>query len=100
MTTSGDPRLPDAISADRSFFEQSRKLSPKFPSAIDAIERRRRRQENVAARILLGLTLAFGIGAPFAEHPGFMAGAAGACLFGFGVICFTAGSRAHKRSEQ
>lgn len=39
--------------ADEEFFERSRKLSPKFPSVTEAVERRRRWWENVLARLLL-----------------------------------------------
>ncbi len=67
--------------------------SPQFPSLDEALERQRQKREALAARVLLALTLVFGIATPFAEHPGFML--LGACVFavGFVITCFTAGSR-------
>lgn len=57
-------RIPRTIreeqrDADREFLEKSRKLSPQFPSLEAAREKRRRRIENIAARVLGVLAVGF-----------------------------------------
>jgi hypothetical protein len=84
--------------ADLKFFERSRKLSPIFPSAVDARERRRDFRETIVAHTLLGLTAAFGIGSLFAEHPGVVVLAACASFAGFLGVCVVAGNR-HQQGE-
>ena len=54
--------------ADLKFFEQSRKLSPVFPSVADALDRRQCLRETIAARTFMvgiGLGLASAIWTPF-----------------------------------
>ena len=84
--------------ADQAFFEQARKRSPVFPDIETVLEKRRCAQEALAARILIGLSVIFGVAAPFAEKPGIMLLAAGGCFTGFVITCFVAGNRQFKRS--
>jgi hypothetical protein len=84
--------------ADQKFFEKARKISPAFPDIETVLERRRCAQEALAARILMGLAVIFGIATPFAEQRGFMLLAAFACFTGFVITCFVAGNRQFKRN--
>jgi hypothetical protein len=74
-----------------------RRLSPQFPSIDEARERRHQKREAFVARGLMGLTAAFGLAAPFAEHPGFMAASAFACFVGFVATCIYAGNRQYRK---
>lgn len=96
MTTE---QLPRPISdADKEFFERNRKLSPKFPDPSTALLRLQMKREALAARIMMGGAVFFGLCTPFAEKPLFMGAASLAFVFGFVVTCFVAGSRSHQRA--
>lgn len=86
-------RSPDQTAGDQAFLEKARVRSPRFPDVATMLERRKRIREKLAARIMLGLTAALGIAAPFAEHPGALAGFAVASFISFVIICWCAGSR-------
>ncbi len=75
------------------FGDSQRRVSPHFPTIAEALVRRQRKNEAIAARVLLALTGTFLLASPFAEHPWWMAGAAAACAIGFVITCIVAGSR-------
>jgi hypothetical protein len=95
--------LSDGTDISRMTVEQiavaQRKLSPKFPSIVEALERRQRLRETVAARSLLAFTvvgLVYGFG--WGEGFGFII--AGFSFFGFLTTCFVAGNRLYKRNGE
>lgn len=98
-------KLPRAVSeADQEFFARHRKLSPRYPDAASQLLRLQMRRETLAARILLGFGVLFA-GSAFAsffteaiKSPWGLTGASLACLAGFIITCFVAGSRAHDRA--
>lgn len=94
-------RFPDGTDISRmtvaAINAAQRKLSPKFPDLDEAHERRQKKHEQIIARILLGLCLAFGIASPFAVHPWWLAASATACFVGFVITCYVAGSRQTRR---
>ena len=82
--------------ADQAFFEQSRKLSPKFPDALTYLERRQRDRENFAARFLLWFLAPAGLITLFWSTFGWVMFGAG--ILGFVIVCYVAGARAHERA--
>src|ERR1035437_555374 len=62
-----------------------------------ARERRRNLRETIVARGLLGITIAFGIGSLFAEHPRVVVLAACASFVSFIAVCFVAGNRQYRK---
>ena len=70
-------------------------LSAPYGSALR--ERRRNLRETIVARGLLGITLAFGIGSLFAEHPRIVVLAACASFVSFIAVCFVAGNRQYRK---
>lgn len=74
-----------------------RKLSPHFPTLADALVRRQRQREALAARIMLFATfcgLVYGVWDNF----GFVI--AGFNLVGFIITCFVSGSREEDRQNK
>lgn len=65
-----------------------RKLSPRFPDIVEALQRRRNDERKLAARIMFGLGLISLIATPFADHPGWCFASSVACGIGFAVICW------------
>lgn len=78
--------------ADQRFFEQSRKLSPKFPDVATELERRRLHREKIAARVLLWGFVPVGL-IDAAVHSPFGWAIAATGLLGFITICVISGSR-------
>ena len=73
-----------------------RKLSPRFPTIAEALERRTALRETITARTLLfggAAGLVYGIGW---DSFGYVV--AGMSLVGFTIMCFIAGNRQHIRS--
>jgi hypothetical protein len=84
--------------ADQEFFEQARKRSPVFPDVAELLERRRRAQENFAARFfLVSMFLTSPLIAYF--YDGGFAGVVFAfSILGFVATCFVAGNRQYVRT--
>lgn len=81
-----------AIDADNKFLAEARPRSPVFPSIAEALERRRRQRENIAARVLF-VSGVFSVVYAMVERDPFGWVAAGFCMVGFIVTCFVAMSR-------
>ena len=96
-------RLSD-ISRERSRLRKTvdeitaaqRKLSPRFPTIAEALEKRRQARETIAARTLLAI-VPFGVIVSVWNSFGWIM--AGVGFVGFIVTCFVAGTRQTKRSE-
>jgi hypothetical protein len=88
--------------ADQKFFEEKRKLSPKFPSIEFALdqrdENRKRFFETVVARTFLYLSAAAFVIAPFSKDWKWYLGDAAGLFVMFIVVCFIAGNRQFRRN--
>ena len=82
--------------ADQKFFEESRKLSPRFPDALTQLERRQRDHENIAARFFLWVMAPAGLITLFWSSFGWAL--LGGGIVGFVVVCIVASDRQHRRA--
>jgi 1,4-dihydroxy-2-naphthoate octaprenyltransferase len=76
------------------FGDSQSRISPKFPSVNDAIERRHQQREAIAARTLAVVMFA-GIGVAFWSSFGLVMTIFGG--LGFVITCFYAGNRQYER---
>jgi membrane protein YdbS with pleckstrin-like domain len=91
-------RLSDK--ADQEFFEQARKLSPKFPDVATQLERRRCQREAIVARVFLAMMFASLVLAIFTDDTVWNLIDAAVFLVGFIITCFVSGNRQYKRSRR
>jgi hypothetical protein len=94
-------KLSDGTDISRKTVEQitaaQRKLSPIFPTILDARERRARFHETVAARGSLALSVVFSVWAFFADAWLGPTALAAACFASFVIMCFIAGNRKYRK---
>jgi hypothetical protein len=96
-------KLSDGTDISRKTVEQivaaKRRLSPMFPTTIEADERRAQLHETVVGRGSLALSSIFGIWAFFSDD-GLrlgLAALAAACFASFIITCFVAGNRQYRK---
>ena len=93
-------KLSDGTDISRKTVEQivaaKRRLSPMFPTTIEADERRARLHEAVVARGSLTLFVGFSVWAIYSSSLG-LAALAAACFASFIITCFVAGNRQYRK---
>lgn len=93
------PRINDVYQQELDEIAlRQRGNSPRFPTIVEALERRQRARETVAARLFIGCFFAALVSVHWMGWQ-FGAVAAAVAFVGFAAVCFVAGSRHDKRQS-